>query len=112
MSFSVTELLKYIQKDQQDLGMGELTYLISGENSPEMNSTLYTNRGVILWTSGQIQEAFEDFEKSLENNHLNYLSYYNLHSLYAFGNKNVDALKNLCCALSCLHLLRFKTTNN
>lgn len=53
-----------------------------------------------------MQEAFEDFEQSIAQNHLNYVAYFNQYSLCSLAKKKDEALKNLCCSLSCLHLLK------
>ena len=106
MSFNIDDLLPYLENEQHELGIGELTFLLSGENTPEMASTLYTNRGVTYWMSGNVKEAYEDFENSVKYNHLNYVGYYNLHTFYAFSGNNFQALQSLCCAISCLYLMR------
>lgn len=56
--------------------------------------------------SGNVKEAYEDFENSVKYNHLNYVGYYNLHTFYAFSGNNFQALQSLCCAISCLYLMR------
>ena len=58
ISFNIDELIPYIKKDEPEIGMGELTYLLSGDLPPQMASVLYCNRGVTQWMSGEIDEAF------------------------------------------------------
>ena len=43
---------------------------------------------------------------------MNYPAYFNLFSIYTMRNNNLEGLKNLCCALSCLYLLRGKATKS
>ena len=57
---------------------------------------------------GDIEGAQQDLERSLELNHLNYVSYFNLFSLQFRAGRGESALGNLCCSLSCLYLLRAK----
>lgn len=45
-------------------------------------------------------------------NHLNHAAYFNIFSVSVCDNNNLEALKNLCCALSCLYLIRGRLRDN
>lgn len=65
ISFEANEIAVYVQSEQHQLAIGELTYLLSGHNSPQMDSALLVNRGALHWLMGDIQSALEDFQASL-----------------------------------------------
>jgi len=43
-------------------------------------------------------------------NPLNYIAYFNLFSIQTQNNDDAIAYYNLCCSLSCLHLIKAKQT--
>ena len=51
-------------------------------------------------------------EKALEYNYLNYAVYFNTFSILCVNGNLKEGLKNLCCALSCLYLIRGKKENS
>lgn len=52
----------------------------------------------------------DDLEKAIEMNPFNYLAYFNLFSVLTRCNEDWEAFNNLCCSLSCMYLLKAKTT--
>ena len=52
--YKIADTLPYIQNKQYDLAIGELTFMLSeDEESHDLISTLYLNRGTLYYASGR-----------------------------------------------------------
>jgi tetratricopeptide (TPR) repeat protein len=90
-----------------ELGRQEITQLI--EADPD-NSMLLSNRALFNSQLGLNPEAVHDLHAALRINPLNYIAYFNLFSIQTLNNEDHEAYENLCCSLSCLHLIKAKKT--
>lgn len=66
----------------------------------------FNNRGLIQLHRGESVLAREDLEIALQLNHLNYVAYFNLFSVYARERDYEAALLALRGAISCLYLIK------
>lgn len=63
----------------------------------------YNNIAIAHYRLGHIHEAFRDLNKSIELDHLNFISYFNLFSLHALQEATKDALSCLILAVSSIN---------
>lgn len=70
------------------------------------NSLAFNNRALMYFHMGQNSQAREDIITSIQLNHLNYVSYFNLFSVEFRENDDFAALLALRGALSCLYLIK------
>ena len=77
-----------------------------------LNSNLHVNRAIFYSQLDQDQQAIDEIRTALELNPHNYIAYFNRFSLEFRNCQDSDALRSLCCSLSCLHLMRAKKTRS
>ena len=76
------------------------------------SSMAFNNRALIHLNMGNSSLAKEDIKFALELNHLNYIAYFNLFSVYSREKDLEAALLALQGALSCLYLIKGRLTKD